>query len=70
MIKEAVENILKEALVESWMDDDDWKEFLKQIETQLQISVESLVADIEVGISNGYTLEYQLDVARKMLTNL
>lgn len=66
MYKEELLNFLSEMFREDWMDDSDWEEFIHFIEIQ-GVSLDKMLNDIEIGIKNGYSIDYQFDLLRKIL---
>lgn len=60
--KKEIEQLLKEFFFEDWMDDIDWQFFLEEF--YLIISLETLSKDIETGIKNGYTLNFQIEMIK------
>ena len=60
---------LKEQFYESWMDEDDWKMFLYELEKQSGTSIQSLSKDLQVGLENGHSIEKQFDLVRVVLKN-
>jgi hypothetical protein len=65
--KKEVEELLKELFYESWMDDNDWEEFLEESQRLGQISIEDMSRDIEIGFENGYSVERQIDIIKYIL---
>lgn len=61
-----IENTLKELFFEKWMDEDDWKLFLKEIELKTGVTIYSLSKDIEKGVENGHPLEVQLSLIKQL----
>jgi hypothetical protein len=62
-----VEKLLKESFFEKWMDNEDWKEFLVQLEKSSGVTLISLSNDIEVGVKNGHSLETQISLVKQIL---
>ena len=52
-----------------WMDEDDWKMFLNELEKQSGTSIQSLSKDLQVGLKNGHSIEKQFDLVRVVLKN-
>jgi hypothetical protein len=46
----------------NWMDDNDWNEFLKEVD----FPIEKLSSDLEIGVNNGYSIETQLKLFEKV----
>lgn len=65
--KKEVEELLKELFFESWMDDDDWVEFLQETQRVGGISIGDISKDIETGVKNGYSIERQIEILRQIL---
>lgn len=62
--KNVITDLLTKIFRESWMGDSEWEEMLNIF---IQNGVyEQLSSDIEVGISNGYSLEEQLLLVEKI----
>lgn len=63
-----IDNLLKELLYdESWMDDEDYKEVIDLTFKAMGITKQKLSDDIEIGIKNGYTIEQQIDLLKRIL---
>lgn len=62
-----VDTLLKELFLEKWMDDEDWIEFLEEVERTSGITRERLSIDIETGVNNGYTFETQIQMLKENL---
>jgi hypothetical protein len=63
-----IDNLLKELLYyESWMDDEDYKEVIDLTFKTMGITKQKLSDDIEIGIKNGYTVEQQIDLLKRVL---
>jgi len=56
-----IDSLLKELFFESWMDDDDWNQFLKAMESEKIINYQEMSDQIKIGISNGYSLNNQIN---------
>lgn len=61
--KSEIDKIFEDCFKEDWMAEDDWSEFL----TLLNIDYKKMGDEIEIGIKNGYSLDNQLLIIRKML---
>ena len=66
-ISEQVKDLLRDLFFEDWMNETDWEEFLKDIETQTAFTNDTLVKEIEEGIRNGYSVKEQFAMIKKML---
>ena len=62
-----VEKLLKDLFFENWMDEEDWKEFLIELEKASGVTLTSLSNDIEIGVKNGYNLETQIAIIKQAL---
>ena len=63
-----IDKLLKELLYdESWMDDEDYKEVIDLTFKTMGITKQKLSDDIEIGIKNGYTVEQQIDLLKRVL---
>ncbi len=63
-----IDRLLKELLYdESWMDDEDYKEVVDLTFRTMGITKQKLSNDIEIGIKNGYTVEQQIDLLKRVL---
>lgn len=65
--KKEVEELLKELFHESWMDEDDWVEFLNQTQRIGTISIEGISDALETGVKNGYSIERQIQILKQVL---
>lgn len=65
-----INSLLRELLFENWMDEEDWKNLLDELEKQSGISIESLAKDLELGAKNGCPIETQVDLFRVVIKNL
>jgi hypothetical protein len=69
-MKEDILNFIKECLPkDNWMDDNDYQEFIDEVLLQGNTSLEQMEEQIQVGINNGYSMEDQFILMRKLLTN-
>jgi DNA-binding transcriptional regulator YhcF (GntR family) len=68
MIKYEAEiiSVYRELFYENWMSDSDFDELLNEILTQTGTSIQQLSDEIQVGIDNGYSLLYQLEMMKKI----
>lgn len=63
-----IDNLLKELFYyESWMDDNDYKELIDLTFKTMGITKQKLSDDIEIGVKNGYTVEQQIDLLKRVL---
>lgn len=65
-----INSLARELIYDSWMDEDDYKEVEKEFMLQIPDFKEQLSKDLETGISNGHSLEYQIELSRKVLIEL
>lgn len=61
-----IQELLRDLFFEFWMSDEDYFEIQEEVFKVTNISVDKLSKEIEVGISNGHSLEYQMDLMRKL----
>lgn len=65
--KVEIEKLLREYMFdESWMSEQDWKEFLVELLKQQGTNMEELAKQCEIGVQNGYSLETQFQFAKKV----
>lgn len=62
-LKEA-EEIIRDLFYESWMDEDDWKKFLIEIEKQGALSLEKFSDELEKGLNSGHSIEKQKEALK------
>ena len=63
-----IDKLLKELLYdESWMDDKDYKEVIDLTFKTMGITKQKLSDDIEIGVNNGYTVEQQIELLKRVL---
>lgn len=67
VLETKINNLLNELFREDWMDDNDWNEFIIQLEVHSGVTISSLKNDLEVCIKNGYSIDTQFDLIRKVL---
>ena len=65
-----VEKLLKDLFFENWMDEEDWKEFLIELEKANGVTLATLSNEIETGVKNGHSLEKQIELVKQVLKNL
>lgn len=69
-MKENILNFLKECFPKDyWMDDNDYQEFIDELLLQGNTSLEEMEEQIQIGINNGYSMEDQFILMKKMLVN-
>lgn len=64
VLETKINNLLKELFRKDWMDDNDWNEFIIQLEVHNGVTISSLKNDIDVGVKNGYSIDTQFDLIR------
>ncbi len=66
MIKYAkeIDKLFSEMFRESWMTDDDWKQFIENSLSEADIT--QLSNDIQIGIDNGFSVESQLNLVKDL----
>jgi predicted transcriptional regulator len=62
-----VDRLLEELFREDWMNDDDWNNFLEEVERTSGITIERLSSDIEIGVNNGYSFDTQIQMLKENL---
>ena len=65
-----IDSLVRELIYDSWMNEDDYKEVEKECMSKMPNLKEQLSKDLETGINNGHSLEYQLELSRKVLKAL
>jgi hypothetical protein len=65
-----VKQLFRDAFYESWMDDEDWVEFEAEVFKAIDSSYEKMSKDIEVGVSNGYSVEFQIKLVKDLFRSL
>lgn len=61
---------LKEQFYEDWMNENDWNEFLEDLEKQSGVSVKKIVYDFKIGMLNGYAIESQFMILSDLLKTI
>lgn len=56
-----------EPLYESWMDDTDKEEFIVELIASQNKTLSILSDEIDIGISNGYTVEQQVEIGQLII---
>lgn len=64
--KKELQALLKGVFHEDWMNKEDWSEFERILLDRAKVSYKTLSRDIEKGIENGYPLEVQLTLIRRI----
>jgi hypothetical protein len=52
------------------IDEDDWGEFESEVFKATGLSYEKLSDDIETGVNNGYSVEFQIKLLKDLLNSL
>lgn len=66
-IEEKINSLLVDLFCEEWMDEADWIKTLQNFNAQPGCSVENLKKDFLTGVANGYTIDQQISICRKLL---
>jgi len=62
-----IDQFLRDIIYEDWMNEEDYNEVIKETFKQLGINKEKLSDDIEIGIKNGYSIETQFALVKRVL---
>ena len=62
-----IDQFLMDIIYENWMNEEDYNEVITETFKQLGTNKEKLSADIEVGVKNGYTVEQQIVLLKRVL---
>ena len=62
-----IDDFLREIIYESWMSEEDYNEVISETFKQLETNREKLSNDIEIGIKNGYSIETQFALVKRVL---
>ena len=65
-----IDNLLKDLIYQDWMNDSDYNEVLSEIFKELNITKEKLCLDIEVGVNNGYSIDQQFVIIKKIFKTI
>ena len=65
--KEA-KQLIKDLFYEEWMDNEDWNEFIRILFELKNISYQKLAKQIEIGVSNGYSVDKQINLCKIILS--
>ena len=68
-IKKRLSSFFEKSLREDWMTDDDFSELLNG-SLEAMGGFEKLSADIAVGVENGYSVSFQLDMLDSLIPDL
>ena len=62
-----IDQFLRDIIYEDWMNEEDYNEVLTEAFKQLGTNKEKLSSDIEIGIRNGYSIETQFALVKRVL---
>ena len=62
-----IDQFLRDIIYEDWMDEEDYNEVITETFKQLGTNKEKLSSDIEIGIKNGYSIETQFALVKRVL---
>jgi len=65
-LEQEIDQLLRDILFEDWMDEDDYKKTLDVIYSEQGVDKQELVADIKVGIENGYSAQEQIEMVKSI----
>jgi len=60
-------NKMFELLYEPWMNEEDKAYIKTEVLKQLKVTMEQLDEELEIGVKNGYPIEFQLELIRRIL---
>ena len=63
-----INKMFEDALRDPWDDDETWDEIKAEMEAKFNF--EQMEKDIDTGIKNGYSLEYQLNLCKDILLKM
>ena len=69
-MKEEIEQLMRELFYEEWMSEEDYQEFWSHAQKMLGITTDTLVNDVNIGISNGFDKDTQFLLLRNMIPQL
>lgn len=64
-----VNEFLREALYQPWMDEDDYDKVVENTLQEMETTKEKLSKDIETGVKNGFTVHMQLEMIKVFKSN-
>lgn len=67
-LEEAIDSFLREMLYESWMDEEDYQYVITETFKSTGITKDDIIRDLQKGVENGYSIEDQLEIAKKALS--
>lgn len=59
-----IKSLLRDLFYEKWMDEEDYLEIQEEVFKETGITIQELSNQIEIGINNGYSLDFQLNLMR------
>mgnify|MGYP000971279028 CR=1 FL=1 len=62
-----IDQFLRDIIYEDWMNDEDYNEVITETFKQLGTNKENLSDDIDIGIKNGYSIEIQFALVKRVL---
>lgn len=62
-----IDQFLRNMIYEDWMNEEDYNNIISETLKQIGINKEKLSTDIEIGIKNGYSIETQLALVKRIL---
>lgn len=62
-----IDILLREILYEDWLTEDEYNEIISDAFKKMAITKEKLSNDIEIGVQNGYSIEYQFSLIKQVL---
>lgn len=64
---EKINQILRDLIYEDWMSDEDYDIVISEMLDNSGINMEKLNNDLEIGLKNGYSIEDQFKLIRRIL---
>lgn len=62
-----IDKMLRDALFESWMDENDYQEVKNAVLDQAMLNEKALSTQIQIGVDNGYSVEDQTEIIKSVL---
>lgn len=62
-----IDQFLRDIIYENWMNEEDYNEVITETFKQLGTNKEKLSSDIEIGVKNGYSIETQFALVKRVL---
>lgn len=60
----AAEELMEELFRKKWMDDDDWREFLVEVQDGTGVTLAKMAGDFRKGVEMGVSIEKQKEIVR------